>query len=99
MPFSLQFFGVVLLQKARHSPKKNASCQKGAGHYHETRRFVSEPFDKVEARQYLKVFHKKLISIFRPVISSSQVVYLKIRANLGTKRKPLKTNSIGIFGA
>src|SRR5437867_2146842 len=67
MPFSLQLFGGVLLQKARHSPKKRARCQKGAGHYHETLRLVSQPLDKVEAGQYRKIFHKNSFPFLRPV--------------------------------
>src|SRR5438552_3828299 len=66
MPFSLQFFGRILLQKTCHSPKKKPCYQKSASHYRDTLRLVSQPFDKVKARQYLKIFHKKLISFFQP---------------------------------
>src|SRR5437870_7530395 len=99
MPFSLQLLGVLLLHETGRSPDENAGVQERAKHNHETRRFISQTFDRIEARQDFQVSHKKFPSFVsaggshRPNSSLSQPVPTPIKV-----RKRRSTNCLGIFG-
>jgi len=69
MPFSPpQLFGSFsFFQETGHLPKgKKTPCQESANHDREepSGLRLRRTFDRIKARQYLKVFHKKLISFF-----------------------------------
>jgi|SRR6185295_18625144 hypothetical protein len=90
MPFSLQLLQVFLLHGTDHSPNENACVQESASHNRETLCFVSQTFGRIEAREYLNVFHKNSFHLSACGFLQAISLYLKTRANLGKKRKPPK---------